>query len=75
MARQKGYKHSEETKRKYTVEIKGINDNEFNYRNVGSFETLKQALECYNFYKSGCEKRIKLITVETKEKIMRKKRY
>lgn len=61
--------------KKYFVQTKGIKANKFNWRTQTTRETLKEALKDYNFYKSGCCKRIKCIITTTKEKVIRRKNY
>lgn len=59
----------------YYVEIKGSKENEHNWRSAGMFSTLKAALKHYNFFKSGCDKRINRVRIIRQEKIVRHKKY
>ena len=58
---------------KYYVEIKGIGD--IHWSRAGLYSTLKKARERYNFFKSGCEKRIRKVTIIHKEEVIAKKKY
>ncbi len=60
---------------KYIVEIKGIKDNKNCWRNMGQVDNLKDAMEIYKIYISGCCKRIKRVRTITKIKVMRFKKY
>jgi len=60
---------------KYYVELKGSKQNKFNWDFAGVFFTLKEALQHYNLFKSGCDKRIKKVTTIEKEEIVRIKKY
>lgn len=59
----------------YYVQIKGIKENKNCWETRGSFYTLKDARRLYDFYKSGCDKRIKLSITTEKEKIIARKKY
>ena len=60
---------------KYYIEIKGVKENKFNWEFAGVFFTLKEALRHYNFFKSGCMKRIRKLTIIEKSEIVRSKKY
>ena len=59
----------------YQIQIKGTKENKYCWRIKGYADTLKHAIQHYNFYKSGCCKRILRIQVIKKLKVVRYKKY
>lgn len=59
----------------YLVQIKGIGENNNCWRTQVSTNILKSAVRYYNFYKSGCCKRILRVRTIKKEKVVRYKKY
>lgn len=60
---------------KYKVQIKGIKQNKNCWRNVAISDTLSDAILVYNYYQSGCCKRILRVRVIERNKVMRYKKY
>ncbi len=59
----------------YLVQTKGIKNNKFNWSTKATFRTLREAVKNYNFYKSGCCKRILRKKIVETEDIIRQKNF
>jgi len=60
---------------KYYVQTKGIKENKFCWNTKAVFDTLKEAIKNYNFYKTGCCKRILRKRIINQNKVMKYKKY
>jgi len=60
---------------KYFVQTKGIKENKNCWTTHAVFNTLKEAIKNYNFYKGGCCKRILRKRIIKQEKVLRYKKY